>query len=544
MSTSSTDGVDVPVLVVGGGPVGLTVAYDLQRRGIEVLLVERNESTTQHPKMDITNGHSMEHFRRLGIAETIRDAAVPRENCMDVAWVTRMSGWELARFEYPSVNEARENIRRRNDGTQPLEPSMRMSQIVLEPILRGLLEESPLADVRFGWAFEDLEDFGDKVVATVREVATGRTEEVTCLLLAGCDGGGSRVRESLEIDLDGHFDFAPLYMVHFRSTAHDVLQHFGLAWHYQMPDGVTLIAQDDNEFWTLHKVFEKPEDREGIVPEQLVFDSLGREFPMEVLRANPWAPHLVIADHYGRGRVWLAGDSVHQVIPTGGYGMNTGISDAINLSWKFAAFLQGWGGQELLESIESERRPIAVRNRQAAMTNMQVRLDITEADNPDIHRDDQVGAQAREKLGTLILELGNAENEALGIEVDERYVASPVICGEIVEPEWRMREYNPSTWPGMRAPHVFLADGDPIFDRFGAAFTLVRFTEADVTDLLRAARLRDVPVDLADIRDENAHRIYGSDLVLVRPDGHVAWRGTEVDRDPVALVDRIRGAST
>lgn len=534
---------EVPVLVAGGGPVGLTVAYDLQRRGIKTLVVERNPSTTRHPKMDVTNGRAMEHFRRMGIAERIRDAAVPRENCMDVSWVTRLNEWELARFRYPNVLEAREKIRERNDGAQPLEPYMRMSQIVLEPILRDLLEQSPLAEVRFGWAFEDLRDDGDRVVGTIREVATGRTEEVTCQLLAGCDGGSSRVRERLGIGLDGRFKVAPVFMVHFRSKARDILQRFGIAWHYQTPDGATLIAQDDDEFWTLHQVFERPDQLEGIDPKQLVYKALGQEFPLEVLQANGWYPHLALADHYGRGRVWMAGDATHQYIPTGGYGMNTGISDGVNLAWKFAAFLQGWGGPELLASIEAERRPVGARNRQAAMTNMQVRLDIVAAYDEAVHRDDAAGAAAREKLGELIVALGNAENEALGIELDDRYVASPVVCCEIVEPEWRMLDYTPSTWPGMRAPHVFLADGTPIFDHFGPWFTLICFTDVDTSSLIGAAAGRGVPVKRLDIRDAHAHDLYERNLVLVRPDGHVAWRGNSIGRDPLWIIDRVTGAS-
>lgn len=534
---------DVPVLVAGGGPVGLAVAYDLQKRGIKCMLVERNPSTTRHPKMDVTNGRSMEHFRRLGIAEKIRDAAVPRENPMDVSWITHMNEWELARFPYPNANEAREMIRERNDGTQPLEPYMRMSQIVLEPLLADLIRESELVEVRFGWEFVDCVDKGDHVVATIREVATGKTEDVTCELLAGCDGGSSRVRESMGIGLDGRFAVAQVYMVHFRSLAHDMLQRFGIAWHYQNPAGGTLIAQDDDQYWTLHMVLDGPEQVANVDPVKLVHEFIGEPIEMEVLQANPWTPHLCVADHYGRGRIWMAGDAVHQYIPTGGYGMNTGVPDGLNLSWKFAAFLKGWGGQELLNSIEVERRPIGVRNRDAAMTNMQIRLDIIAAETPDLYRDDDVGEAARKKMGEYILELGNIENEAHGIEIDDRYVGSTVVCQEIVQPAWKMDQYTPSTWPGMRAPHVFLADGSAIFDHFAFdGFTLLRFADIDVTPLVEAAAKLGVPLTVEDICDEHAHGIYERNLVLVRCDQHVAWRGDTIDLDPAFIIDRIRGA--
>jgi 2-polyprenyl-6-methoxyphenol hydroxylase-like FAD-dependent oxidoreductase len=535
--------VDFPVIVAGGGPVGLATAYELQSRGIRVLLVERNATTTRHPKMDITNGRSMELFRRMGVAEAIRDAAVPRSSPMDVVWVTRLNEWELARFPYPDVDSWREQIRQTNDGSQPLEPYMRLSQVVLEPTLRALLERSPLVEIRFGWAFESFEDDGEGVEVTLREVATGRSETRRCALLAGCDGGGSLVREALGFRWEGVHNVAPFYMVHFRSHARDLLQRFGIAWHYQSPGGATLIAQDDSEIWTLHCILPEGAAAEEVVPEQLVFEALGREFPLEVIQANPWSPHLVLATGYGGGRVWLAGDAVHQVIPTGGYGMNTGIADAVDLAWKFAAVLEGWGGSALLSSIEAERRPVGAGVVEASGGHMQIRFEIANAYDPVIHEATPEGRAAREKYGDLIASLGNLENEARGVELGYRYRGSPIICSEGDEPEWDARRYVPSTWPGARAPHVFLTDGTAIFDHFGPWFTLVRFTEAEAEPLLAAARQRGVPVKLLDVRDGHARAIYERDLVLVRPDQHVAWRGNAMPEDPLAVVDRIRGAA-
>lgn len=535
-------GNEFPVIVAGGGPVGLTTALDLVTRGVRVLVLERNPTTTRHPKMDVTNGRSMEHFRRLGVAERIRDKAVPRENCMDVAWVTRLSEWELARFKYPNVHAWREQIRQRNDGSQPLEPNMRLSQVVLEPVLRDMLDASPLAEIRFGWALEDFTQDEDGVTVTALEVAAGQRHQISCALLAGCDGGGSVVREKLGFELKGDFNVLRVFMTHFRSPAKDFLQSFGVVWHYQSPDGSTLIAQDDREIWTLHAMLPPGTDETAIDPKQIVYRALGREFPLEVLQANAWSPHLVVATGSGRGRVWLAGDSVHQLIPTGGYGMNTGIAESADLAWKFAAVLQGWGGPHLLETIDTERRPVAQLSVDASRQNAGVRLQIAQAYDPVIHEDTAEGAAARATFGEFITDLGNAENESLGVELGARYRNSPIICHEDNEPEWDRIRFIPSTWPGVRAPHVFLESGEAMFDLFGPGFTLLRFTDTDVDSVVAAAAERGVPLKLLDVRDANARKIYERDLVLVRPDHYVAWRGDAVPADALAVIDQVRGA--
>ena len=238
----------------------------------------------------------------------------------------------------------------------------------------------------------------------------------------------------------------------------------------------------------------------------------------------------------------MAGDAVHQYIPTGGYGMNTGICDAVDLGWKFAAVLQGWGGPKLLESIEAERRPVGARNLEASGSHMDVRFRIAEAYDPKIHEDSAEGIAARAAYAALILELGNAENESIGIELGFRYRDSPIICGEDNEPEWDLLKYVPSTWPGVRAPHVFLEDGRAMFDLFGQWFTLLRFGDTSADPMIEAARERGVPLTVVDILDRHARSIYERDFVLVRPDQHVAWRGDAMPSNPYDVIDRVRGA--
>ncbi|WP_328876076.1 FAD-dependent monooxygenase [Streptomyces sp. NBC_00287] len=268
---------------------------------------------------------------------------------------------------------------------------------------------------------------------------------------------------------------------------------------------------------------------------------------MDVLVANAWTPRLTVADSFGRGRVWLAGDAVHQVTPTGGYGMNTGVGDAIGLGWALAAVLQGWGTPGLLRAYAHERRAVALRNRKAAARHSLVRAAIMATNRADLHSERWHGARTRQRIGREISDLGNLENEALGIELGYRYDTSPTICPETAPgaraPRQPMDEYTPSTWPGARPPSVLLEDGRALFDLFHpTGFSLLRFADLDVTALTDAAAERGVPLRVVDVRDAHARALYERDLVLVRPDQHVAWRGDAPPADPSHVIDRVRGA--
>lgn len=552
--------------------MGLTLALELEHRGVRALLVERNEGTTRHPKMDVTNGRSMEHFRRLGVADAMRERAVPGDHPMSVVWCSRAAEWELARFHYPGVDEVRARIRATTDGTLPLEPNMRISQVVLEPVLKERLErDARTVQLRFGNGLESFVEDAGGVTAVVRETATGRDWTVRAKYLAGCDGASSVTRRALGIDND---EMAPqaamsagdkaraiagvargllrgeappdgrVYLVHFRSRDLAFFERFGTLWHLQSPRHGTLIAQNDIDTWTLHVPLSAGVDADAIDPRRFLFEHLGREVDCEVLVANAWRPRLIVANSYGRGRVWLAGDSAHQFIPTGGYGMNTGVGDAVDLGWKLAATLEGWGGPALLPSYDAERRPVGLRNRAASARHLSIRTSIASASTPRLHEDSPRGEKARRALGRRILELGNLENEALGIEIGYRYDGSPVVCHEAGQaPPATMDRYHPCTWPGVRAPSVFLADGTALFDRLGAGFTLLRFADVDAGGLVEAAARRGLPLDVLDVRDANAARLYEKELVLLRPDQHVAWRGAAAPADALAVIDRVRGAA-
>ena len=491
----------VPVLIAGGGPVGMTLARTLAQFGVRSVLVERQSSTTKHPKMDITNGRSMELFRRIGVADKLRGVAVPEENNFDVSWITTLAGGrELHRVRYPSVDGKRAEILGNNDGTQPREPAMRVSQVMIEPVLRDAIISDPLVEARWSVAFEDFVADATGVTCTLRNMTSGETERIRCDYLAGCDGGSSIVREQLA--LDGKANVAHRYMVHFHSEARDVLQAFGIAWHYQSAMG-TLIAQDDKDTWTLQMRM----PAEGDVDPNKVLDAWvgAGGFEREILVANPWFTNLLLAQSYGGGRVFLAGDAAHQYIPTGGYGMNTGIGDAIDLGWKLAAAVKGFGSANLLASYDRERRPVGLRNRLASERHTGVRLKIAELYQNE--RD-------LEALARAIAAFGNAENESWGIEFGYRY--------DGVEPNPVV--YEPTTAPGARLPSIVLEDGAFLYDKLGRWFTLLCFGGADPSPLIDSSP---APLDVVVVDDEAISPIYEAKLVLVRPDTHVAWRGND-----------------
>jgi 2-polyprenyl-6-methoxyphenol hydroxylase-like FAD-dependent oxidoreductase len=518
---------DSPVVIAGGGPVGMTLALELAHHGVRSILLERNPSTTKHPKMDLTNGRSMELFRRLGLADKLRAVGVPADRPLDVLWATNVVGHELHRFRYPSPDEARAQTLKANDGTRTLEPCLRISQVVLEPVLKRAVDENPFVDVRFGCALESFNQDSSRVVVSARETSSRRGSEISCAYLVGCDGGGSRVRHEAGITMEGQFAVASAYMIHFRSDAREVLLGMGDCYHLQTSLG-TLIVQNGYDIWTFQGMLPPGTDPSSIDAPQLLRQFVGRDFEFEILVANPWTPHMVVAEAYRVGRVFLAGDSAHQVIPTGGYGMNTGIGDAVDLGWKLAAFINGWGGEALLDSYAAERHPIALQNRAAALRHAQVRVAITMAIvNAETHTNlnAQGSLPARSELGGTIKALGNAENESWGIEHGYAYERSPVVMPD----ESPLSPFDPLTSvptsrPGARLPHIVIAGGTPLYELLGPEMTLLVVGDVALGNVERDAAAAGVPLTIAHLQPERATQILGKKLLLVRPDQHVAWR--------------------
>ncbi len=538
---------EVPVLIAGGGPVGLTLSLELARYGVQSLVAERNPSTTKHPKMDITNGRSMELFRRIGIADKLRAAGVSGASPFTVTWVTDFkSGHELQRFHYLSADDETWRRQTINDGSLTLESPLRISQIVVEPILKQSAEACQAVDVRFGLRLESFDQDAEGVTSLLTNMATGETLSVRSKYLIGCDGGTSTVRTQLGIDNDGNANVARLYMAHFRSKAIDVLGQFGVAWHYQNGKGL-IIAQDDKEYWTLHAFLPPGTDESQLDARTMIEQWTGCKFEFEVLVANPWSAHYLVAQSYRKGRVMLAGDACHQFCPTGGYGMNTGIADAANLGWKLAAALKGWGGEALLQSYEVERAPVARLAWQTSESHLAVRMAMMRiyAEAGDLSGDSPEAAVKRVAVGRQIADQGNAENEGWGTEHGYSYAESPVVATEAGAPApFKATVYNPTTRPGSRLPHVFLNDGTPVYDHLGQWFSLIVLNGRDTTAIEEAAAGLGVPLKVLRIDEPNVRKIYESDLVLVRPDQHVAWRGEKFPADVGKLLSRVAGQAS
>lgn len=543
MTTPRT--IETPVLIAGGGPVGMTLALELARLGVPCTLIEQSEHTTRYPKMDLTNVRSMELYRRLGLAERLRDVGVPRENPFDILWMTSLSGYELHRFRYPSSTEFAAAARLRNDGNQASEAPLRVSQVVIEPILKTAVEAEPLIDARFQVRCERvLGQDHDGVDVELRDLRTDQLLTIRASYLAGCDGGASRVRESLGIALEGDFAVASAYMIHFRSPQRAFLQRWGKTWHSQSALG-TLIHQDDDEIYTLQAWILPGQDASTWDPGEVLERWAGRAFDYEILLHNPWSAHMVVAERYVAGRVALAGDAAHQFMPTGGYGMNSGVCDAIGLAWMLAAQVQGWGGPRLLEAHDAERRPTAHWHRNASRRHLGVRIEIAEifAAAGDLEGDDPDFIARRTATGARIAAAGNAENESWGVELGFRYDGSPIIAREGDAPAIDPLTYTASTWPGARLPHVFLADGVSIHDRLGLGFTLVIVDgDAGALEFEQAAAQRRMPFSVLRLGRPDLLPIYARRLLLVRPDQHIAWRGNAPPADVAGLLAQVCGA--
>jgi 2-polyprenyl-6-methoxyphenol hydroxylase-like FAD-dependent oxidoreductase len=530
-----------PVLIVGGGPVGLALAVELGWRGIACTLVEQGDGMIVSPKMNEVNIRTMEFCRRWGIAKDVYGCPFPPDYPLDVAFVTTLADHELGRLRVPPRMGAPESY-------SPVRQQV-CSQMWFDPILQRCARTFPNVDLRYQTRLESFEAHDDGVSADIVDLTSGRRERVECEYLVGCDGANSMVRRALGIEMTGHGVLDHSLNLFFRAP--DLLKTCG------KEPGTTFIAVDRYGVWSILRAIDPVNDMwrlmvldiggneapETIDRQALLRRLVGRAMDVEWLGLSIWARRSGVAERYSRGRVFLAGDAVHQFSPSGGQGMNTGIGDAVDLGWKLAALLDGWGGDRLLSSYDSERRPVGTRN-----------VDLTTGFYLD-HRkfadaiaglDDGASTDCpmRQRLGeTLVRNVGRMFLTA-GLQLGYCYENSPICVSDGTSPEPDdPKEYRPSARPGSRAPHLWLSDSRSILDLYGRGFVLLRFGNGapDAAAFDIAATARQVPLRTVALSSSDATTLYGRRLVLVRPDGHVAWRGDAVPPDATEVLGRACG---
>lgn len=545
---------EIPVVIVGGGPVGMILAIDLARRGVRSTLVNAEETTRRFPKGNTHNSRTMEHYRRLGLSEAVRAVGLPRDHPTDVGYFTRLNGYELARLPMPTTHEKLEAVRGSGTLDQVPEPIHRANQMYVEAILGEHVRTLPEVDLRFGWRCTEVSEQAERVEARIEHV-DGRSELLRCSYLAGCDGGRSLVRRSLgirfggEVGLDQQFFGGTMISTHLRVPQLQARLAVERCWQYWTVNPgvrVVLYPLDGADEYLIHT---KPAAGETRLDDEsiagLLRENVGADLELEILGHGAWtAGQALVADGFGTGRVLICGDSAHLFTPTGGFGMNTGIDDAANLAWKLAASLQGWGGPRLPASYEVERRPVAIRNTSAAH---RFSRNVGEVPmSPAIEDDTPEGEAARQRAGE-ILSTFTEEFASIGIQLGARYDGSPLIVSDgSSPPPDDPFFYTASASPGGRAPHFWRPDRSSLFDHLGRGFTLLCFGAPGdgARRLGAAAAKRGIPLALLEADGSEGRReLYERDLALIRPDQHVAWRADAVPEDADELLDRVTGSA-
>ena len=535
------ESIETSVLVVGAGPIGLSTAIDLGWRGIDCVLLEQGDGVLDHPKVGFIAVRTMEFCRRWGIVERIRACGFPDDFKLDVVYCTSMTGHLLEREPYPSQGELA-------PPPESPEKKQRCPQLWFDPILARVAGELDSVKLRYQCRLDSFEQGAGHVTAQAVDLGTGAPLTIRAQYLVGCDGMTSAIRRQLGIGRQGKvLTYSAGYLL--RIPDFFSLHRLGQAERYIFvgPLGAwgNFTVVDGKDLWRLTLI---GSDAQTDFPDAdaaaHVRRALGRDdVPFEILTFKPWRRTELIADRFRDGRVFLAGDAAHTMSPTGGFGMNTGIGDSVDLGWKLEAVLRGWGGPRLLDSYEIERRPVAIRNASAATTYF--RAWQSAADCSAILEDSPEGKRTRRAVGEHLRSALLGEWESMGVQIGYRYEDSPICVRDgTPAPPDKFMEYIATTRAGARAPHAWLPDGRSTLDLFGRGFALLRLGAAapDPGPLVRAARSRGVPLSVTQIDAPAIAALYERKLVLVRPDGHVAWRGDTLSGDAKALLDTVRGA--
>lgn len=515
--------IETDVLIVGAGPAGLAAAIELGTRGVRVLLVERNTRVGVAPRAKNTNVRTRTHLRRWGIADRLaQDAPFGVDYPNNMIFVTRLTGYELARFPN-AFNASPERDERYPEHAQWV-PQYQLEKVMLEKV-----DTLPSVTVRFGTQLVTATQ-DDRHVGATLTGESGEEIAIVAQYMIGADGARSEVREMIGAKLEGRHGLSHHYNIIFRAPGLAEAHGFGPAAAYWQVgrDGFSVVGpMDRGDLWFFSPAGAKP----GIAlpPEEaaaLIRARTGVDLPYEILSADTWTAHEMLADKYAVGRIMLAGDACHLHPPAGGYGMNMGVGDGVDLGWKIAATLQGWGGPKLLESYETERRPVHRAVIDEAMANYAIYVAPTP---PEIEDDTPQGEALRAKVGAGVQASKGREFHTLGTVLGLCYAGSPLIEAEDGPvPEHDNQVYTPSARAGCLAPHAWLPDGRSLYDLFGQGFALVVAESADKGEIDKAladAETLGAPLSVVRPDGVDVEALYEARLALVRPDQHVAWRG-------------------
>ncbi len=543
---------DCSILIVGGGPCGLMLANELGRRGVTAILLDQKPTTAFNPQANATQARTMEHFRRLGFANEIRALGLPPDFPTDIAYFTRCSRHELARFKLPSSREATERIKQLSGSWSAAELPHRVSQKFVEQILRRHAEALPGIAIHYGWRLIRFDEHADGVEAEVERVDDGTIHRIRAAYLVGADGPRSTVRQALGFGYTGEkgavrdFVGGRMFAVYLRSPEFYRVVRHPPAWMnvtFNSERRAFIVAVDGKGEFAFHTQLRAHENEREITPDRalaLFQAAVGAPVGAEILSLGSWiAGYALVAEQFQRGRILIAGDAAHLFTPTGGLGYNTAIEDAVNLGWKLAAVVRGQAGQGLLASYQTERQPVAKRNTgYAKQFADSLGLFVPAA---DIEDDTPQGAEARQKAGEYLGAHGRAEFNIPGITFGARY-SSPIIVQDGTEPPPdSANRYIPSACPGGRAPHLWLSADQSLYDTFGFEWTLLRLSRETTNQrMVRAATDAGLSLKVVDLFRDDARDLYQADLVLIRPDQVVAWRGNS-DGAAAEIIRRVLG---
>lgn len=536
------------VFIAGGGSVGMSLASELSFRGVDCMIAEKLKEVNPHPRANAIASRTMEYYRRWGIDQDFVNNGISPNLPADYFFVSSLSGRVVYKIELPSHNTLMELVA----GEKEVDPRLNYSpylktilgQNEVDKILRNHVCSLKEVDARFGWEVIGIAQNKNEVTAIIKNTDNGKMEEIIADYLVACDGGRSLVRSTLGIKLEGEAGLGRFLAIHFKAPGlNRSFGHGNIYFLLRKELAGFVMNWDGGTTYTYHYILHEGEKWNEVNPEKLIKIIAGWDIPVEIFSAQPWTAHALVAEQYRCGRIFLAGDAAHLFTPTGGFGMNTGVSDIMDIAWKLQAMLEGWGGDALLDSYFEERQPIGIRNTTISGNYFKILKTIYRFGgvlDEDTHAGEDARKQINADLDAQVVGLIDSAGCLLGY----RYEGSSICEQDGSEaPPDHPRLYYPTSRPGHRAPHVWIDKKISLLDLFGKNFTLLRLdTALNVSGFEDAARTCGMPLTVVDVQHPEVINVYEKKLILIRPDLMVAWRSDKMPDNPKAVLDRIRGA--